>query len=202
MKCLIVSGGQFSKAKIDRHYDLVIACDKGYMYAKKLGIKVDIVVGDFDSMKRPKDNVVIIEAEKEKDDTDTGLAVKYAIRSGYKNIDIICALGKRLDHTLANISLLKYIAENGAKGKIISGREELFTIGQGVTKIKKKPRHYLSIFSLSDRSLVEYIKGTKYNVQNITLRNSFSLGISNKFEEEFTRIKVKKGILLVSIIKE
>ena len=202
MKCLIISGGQFSKAKINKRYDLVIACDKGYLYSKKLKIKTDIVIGDFDSSKMPKDRISIITEKCEKNDTDTGLAVKYALRNGYKDIDIICALGKRLDHAIANISLLKYIAENGANGKILSDDTELFALNGGLAKIKRKAGYHLSIFSLSDKSHIVYIKGTKYDVKDIILKNSFSLGVSNEFKEKQALVKVDKGILLISIIKK
>lgn len=200
MKCLIISGGKFSKVKIDNNYDLIIACDKGYTYAKKLGIEVDIIIGDFDSMRRPKSAATIIEVEKEKDDTDTGLAIKYAIRNGYKYIDIICALGKRIDHEIANLSFLKYIAENSADGRILSDDAEILVVKEGLYKIKKRNNKYLSIFSLKDRSTIEYIKGTKYDVNNIVLRNSFPLGVSNEFKDEYAKIKIKKGMLLICII--
>ena len=85
-KCLIVSGGIFEKIKLQEKYNLVLACDKGYLYANKLKIKPDIIIGDFDSSKMPQDNANIIAVDSVKDDTDTGLAVKYALRNGYKYV--------------------------------------------------------------------------------------------------------------------
>ena len=209
MRCLIISGGEYSKIKLTDKYDLVIACDKGYLHAKKLKIVPDIIVGDFDSSKEPVSchkggncESAIIKVDTEKDDTDTGLAIKYALRNGYKDIDIVCALGKRLDHTLANISMLKYICENGAKGRIISNDIELIVIGKGKIKLTKRSNSYLSIFSLSDKSKINYIKGTKYDTKNIILKNSFPLGISNEFKGKVAEVSVEKGIILISIIKK
>ena len=202
MKCLIISGGKFTKAKLKNKYDLIIACDKGHLYAKKIKLKPDIVVGDFDSSKMPHDSASVIVAPKEKDDTDTGLAIKYALANGYKEIDIICALGNRIDHTLANISLLKFITEKGAKGRILADKVELFAVAKVITKVEKKTNSHLSIFSLSDKSRISYIKGTAYDVENIILKNSFPLGVSNEFKNKYAHIKVDKGIILISIIKE
>lgn len=201
MKCLIISGGKFTKAKLENKYDLIIACDKGHLYAKKLKLKPDIVVGDFDSSKMPHDSASVIAVPKEKDDTDTGLAIKYALANGYKEIDIICALGNRIDHTLANLSLLKFIAERAAKGRILADGVELFAVANGLIKVEKKANSYLSIFSLSDKSHIS-IKGTAYDVKDIVLKNSFPLGVSNEFKNKNAYIKVDSGIVLISIIKK
>lgn len=202
MNCLIVSGGLFEKVKFDRKYDLVIACDKGYLYAKKMKLRVDIVMGDFDSMPMPKDAKNIIAVSSVKDDTDTGLAIKYALANNYKNIDIICALGKRIDHTIANISMLKYIVDHDGNGRIIGKDVKLIICKNKKISIKKEKSSYLSVFSLTDKSKIKYIKGTKYDIKNKTLSNSFPLGVSNEFKNEKAEIKVESGILLICIVKK
>lgn len=220
-KCLIISGGKFEKIKLKEKYDFIIACDKGYLYANKLKIKPDIIIGDFDSAKMPKANANIIAVDTVKDDTDTGLAVKYALRNGYKNIDIICALGGRFDHSLANVSLMKYIVEHSGTARILSSDAMLMAVGSGKIKIEneksnavqivcsnenhktcRSKKKYLSVFSLSDKSKIEYIKGTKYDTKNIVLRNGFPLGVSNEIRNKFAEISVIKGIILVIIISE
>ena len=87
--------------------DLVIAADSGYNNAKTLGVKVDILLGDMDSIGEAYDLVPqdteIIKLPPEKDDTDTSLAVKLALERGCDNIVIIGGLSGRLDHTMANL---------------------------------------------------------------------------------------------------
>ena len=199
-KCLIISGGKFEKIKLTEKYDLIIACDKGYLYAKKLKIKPDVIVGDFDSSKKPKHLENVIAVSSIKDDTDTGLAVKHALNNGYKDIDIICALGGRLDHVFANVSLMKYIVEHKGVARILSNDVVLMSVGKGKTRIKKDKSKYLSIFSLSDKSKIDYIKGTKYDVKNVVLRNSFPLGVSNEIINKFADIKIDNGMVLIAII--
>lgn len=204
MQCLIISGGEYSQVKLNEKYDLVIACDKGYLNAKKMKIKPDIIIGDFDSSKIPKiqnEKINIIKVSSIKDDTDTGLAIKYALRNNYKNIDIICALGNRLDHTIANIQMLKFILENAGIGRIINKDREIFLLGKGIKKIKKDKNKYLSIFSYSNKTKIDYIKGTKYELKNKMINNSFPLGVSNEFKDEYARISVKSGEVLVIIEK-
>ena len=215
-KCLIISGGKFEKINLNDKYDLIIACDKGYMHANKLKIKPDIIIGDFDSSKMPNMNVNIIAVDAIKDDTDTGLAVKYALRNGYKDIDIICALGGRIDHSLANISFMKYIVEHNGIAKILSNDATIIAVGSGKTRIKnersnvnhivksgknyetcRNKKKYLSILSLSDKSKIDYIKGTKYDVKNIVLKNGFPIGVSNEIKNKFAEISVANGIILI-----
>ena len=141
-KCLIISGGKFDKIKLQDNYNLIIACDKGYVHASKLKISPDIIVGDFDSSKMPRASANIIAVDPVKDDTDTGLAVKYALRNGYKVIDIICALGGRIDHSLANISLMKYIVEHKGVARILSCDAILIAVGEGKIKMKASTFQY------------------------------------------------------------
>ena len=217
MKCLIISGGEFSPVKLNEKYDLIIACDRGYLYAKKLKIKPDIIVGDFDSSPIPKninEKISIIKVSSIKDDTDTSLAIKYALRNGYKNIDIICALGNRLDHTLANIQMMKFIVESGGVCRILSSKVEIRTLKIGLNKINKNSKKRnnritinskntknktFSIFSLSDKSKIKHIKGSKYDIKDITIKNNFPLGVSNEFVKSEVSIYVDSGVVIAVI---
>lgn len=201
MKCLIISGGEYTKAKL-RKYDLIIACDKGYHYAKKLKLKPDIVVGDFDSAKMPRGPFSVIKFDTIKNDTDTGLAVSYALRNGYKDIDIICALGKRIDHTYVNIDLLKYIFNSGGEGRILSDNTVISIKGIGKSKIKNDDNFkILSLISIVSKTKINYIKGSKYDVENIVIREGMTRGISNEFVKKNIDLDIKSGRLLAIMTK-
>ena len=65
-KCLIISGGEYDTAGImdvRLSYDLIIACDRGYAYAGKMGIRPDVLVSDFDSYSGPLEDDVIIKKQ-------------------------------------------------------------------------------------------------------------------------------------------
>ena len=81
--CGIVSGGD--KAPLDgiEECGLVIACDRGYTHLCEEGIEADLFVGDFDSCDEVTlDNIPRLELEKEKDDTDTLAAIRFALGQG------------------------------------------------------------------------------------------------------------------------
>ena len=115
--CLIVSGGAFAPLPEDlRAPDFVIACDRGWQYAARLGVTPDLIVGDFDSAAAPRAGAPVERLPTRKDDTDTMYAARRATELGYRNVAVCCAFGGRLDHTLANIQTAAWIAARSRSG--------------------------------------------------------------------------------------
>ena len=127
MKAVVISGGlDISKQRAMaclKDSDFIICADKGAEYAQMYGVTPDMIVGDMDSVDTAKldryEKKLISISPREKDFTDTHLAVIKALEAGADEIAVICATGLRSDHALANIRLLIYIYENNAAGKII-----------------------------------------------------------------------------------
>lgn len=201
MTCLIISGGQFCQLPSDISYDYVIACDHGYNHAKKLNIIPDLIVGDFDSYDGDIDSVRNITIQKHpvmKDDSDTMLAIKYALEHGYTDIIIVCAMGGRFDHSIANVQSMAYVASHGGKCTILAENDILQTItGPATITIPKISNYSLSLFSLSDKCDNLCIQGSSYDVDNVSLDNCFPLGLSNHIEAEQVQISIQSGILLI-----
>ena len=106
--CYIFGAGDRCKRPISLHSDdLVIAADGGFDYLEEIGLRADIVLGDFDSVisyDLPSD---AMRYPRDKDDTDMFIAAKLGLEKGYTEFIIYGGLGGRLDHTLANIQLLR-----------------------------------------------------------------------------------------------
>ncbi len=203
-KCIIFCGGEkcgkdlFADKNLDEYTK--ICADSGYNFACEVGVKTDIIVGDFDSLGYvPSDllGVEIIKYNSEKDDTDTLLAVKIALEKGFDYIEIYGALGGRFDHTFANIQTLKYIKDKNCEGVIVSENEEIRMIKNEKITIKKREKYALSVFSYSLISDGVCINGVKYPMLNGTLKSSFPLGISNEIINDFATISVESGTLIV-----
>lgn len=201
-KCLLVSGGEFSPVPDIEAYDMIIACDKGYEHCKKMNVTPDIVIGDLDSCTvniSPETNLKKLNPIK--DDTDTISSVRYALSMGYHQIDICCAFGGRLDHSIANIQTAAFIMEHGASTCITGTDTMLFSINNGSITLPKKNNCYLSVFSISDISTGVSIKGTKYEVTNISLTNTYPIGTSNEWVNDAATISVEHGMLIAVISK-
>ena len=104
---------------IPNKQDYVIAADKGLDNLKKIGIKPDVIIGDFDSLGFVPSGENIKRLPIEKDDTDVGFAVNYAFELGYKEFVIYGAIGGLLDHTVANLQLSAYISSKGGKSVFV-----------------------------------------------------------------------------------
>lgn len=177
--------------------DYVIACDKGWQYAKQMGITPDLIVGDFDSSPPPITDVPIEFLPVQKDDTDTMHAARCALERGYRSILICCAFGGRLDHTLANIQTASFLVSHGARVQIKGAGCDMLAFANATERFPQRNGWSLSVFALSDICRNVSIRGTKYVCENVTLTNTFPVGVSNAWASETAEISVGSGILLV-----
>ena len=203
MKALIFSGGEFSGLPpcVDiNEYGLIIAADSGYLSATESGVTPHIVIGDFDSF--PKNLVTaekIICLNPVKDMTDTQEAIDQAILRGATEITILGALGGRIDHTLANIHLLKYAKTKGARAEISDVDTSIFLAGNKCSVAARKG-FCLSLIPLTDCEGVS-ISGVFYPLENASMPVGNPYGISNEFTQDQAHISVKSGDLLIMLCK-
>ena len=197
-RCLIISGGEECPLPADMsEADYVIACDRGYLYAERMGLKPDLIVGDFDSASPPATGIPVERLPSRKDDTDTMIAARHAAQLGFDEAMIVCCFGGRLDHTLANIQTAAWLAGHGITTRLAGTDTEAAVFTAGTLRFPRREGRSLSLFSLRDRCEGVCIRGTKYDGENLTLTNAFPLGVSNLWISEEAEITVKSGILMV-----
>ncbi len=175
---------------------LIICADRGLDYALAAGITPDIAVGDFDSAEQlPPPGIRVIRADPEKDDTDTILACEAAIAEGCGEIRLYCALGGRIDHTIANIQTLELLRKRGVNGVIIGGTSRIYLVHEREAVIPAFSG-YVSVFSYGETCMLsEY--GMKYELVRYRMDNAFPLGVSNEVAGAEGRIIVHGGTALV-----
>jgi len=207
--CIIVGAGDFSSlvSMPNPERDLVIAADGGYTYLKNLGIVPDIWVGDADSLDKATSDTIsdsevgeVIKLPCEKDDTDTLSAVKIGMEHGCKSFMIYGGCGGRLDHTIANIKVLSYIEDKGCVGYMYDRTTMLTVIKNRGVAFPPEASGMISVFSLTDESRGVNISGLKYEVSDIVLKESDSVGVSNEFTGKPGCISVKDGKLLIIVV--
>ncbi len=199
-RCIIISGSPEIQWIATDSQDYLIACDMGIDHVLKAEKKPDIMVGDFDSYdKKLPEKIPVIRAPKEKDDTDTMMAARYAIQEGYNQIILLGALGGRLDHTIANLQTAAFITEHTGHCVLYGRNETIYLIKDSMVTIPRGENHWISCFSWSEMTTGINYKGLKYPLQDAVLDFTFAKGVSNEFAEEEAVISVKEGILLIIV---
>jgi len=196
--CYIVGAGDnYGIDFFPKQDDYVIAADGGLRYLEQAKLNVDLVIGDFDTLQCKPDHPHVITLNSEKDDTDTLAAVREGIKAGYKNFHFYACTGGRIEHTLANIQVLAYLAQNNMRGFLFDKDSIMTAITNGTLIFPPHNGGFVSVFSLSDQSGSVFESGVKYELNNADLKNTFPIGVSNEFIGKQSTITVKNGTLLI-----
>lgn len=185
--------------------DIVVCADGGASNALKMGLIPDVVIGDMDSIKfgikekiREKSaKTRYISTSSQKDESDTQLAVEYALGlRGIKKIMITGAVGGRIDHTLANIILLSSPELEDIDIRILTDNSDMFTVRKPVI-INGIPGKTITLMSLSPYTYFTGTRGLKYELKEEKLDFSPVRGLSNEFIDKKAELDIREGTLLV-----
>ena len=175
---------------------LFIAADGGANTARELGFKPDLVVGDMDSFIPHKEDSfdVITDPDQETNDLEKALSAALERKADY--VVVLGAVGRRLDHTLKNLSVLKQF--NHRFDSL------LFKDRYGITRLIRSPFREsfpvgttLSLFPLSGEVKGITTKGLQYSLKNESLKNGLRDGTSNKTTQQEIEILFEEGDLLL-----
>lgn len=211
MKIAILTNGsvldkEFYQAKI-KDYDLVICADGGLQHAYNMGLLPQIAIGDFDSTSPEIRSYYqgkgckMMTHPSMKNETDTELALDYAINQKPESIDILAGLGTRLDHSLANVHLLKKTLDQGVLARIITEHNEVMLIDSNI-KIKGTIGDGVSLLPLTSSVMGVFTTGLAYPVENGSFHIGKPYGVSNYMTGTMAQIKIKSGLLLVIKYKD
>lgn len=181
---------------------LIIAVDGGLEVLEKKGIFPNIVIGDFDSLGYVPSSYEVISYEAEKDDTDMMLAIKYGLDKGYSEFRVYGGLGGRLDHTIANIQSLTYIAKQGKRGWLIDNMTSVTVIYSDMIDFDETHKGTISVFALDTEVKGVTITGLKYSLADYSVTNHFPIGVSNEFIGTKSRISADEGSLMIVLSRE
>ena len=207
---LIVTGGQiddnFAIQWISEHsFEGMIASDSGMEFFKRAGLKPDVIIGDFDSVRpetldlfRCKEDIQWVKLNPMKDDTDTEAAIRLAIENGAEDITLLGATGSRIDHMLANIELLGIGLEEKLQMRLLDSHNRIRMIdSEIIIRRDEQFGNYVSLIPYSMEVKNVTLKGFKYTLDNYCMRKFNSLGISNEITEDEARISFTDGIMVV-----
>jgi thiamine pyrophosphokinase len=208
MICAVFSGGAYRDPEFYRDFakdaDLIIAADSGGDLLLSLSIVPHILIGDMDSIGGAalrafrERGAEIVELPPEKDFTDTEMAVRLAVERGAREIILLGAIGSRVDHTLANVSLLIFASERGASVRIVNEDQEAYLLAADVVNpIAGEVGDTVSLISLSDPTTGVTTHDLRYPLTHATLALMSPLGVSNEISGPEPWVEFGEGRLLL-----
>jgi thiamine pyrophosphokinase len=179
---------------------LVIAADSGASEALRLGYKVDLVVGDMDSIYEATLEAVrasggaVERHTSDNDATHLELALDRATASGATRIIVAGGGGGRLDHLLGNLTLLASPRFEGVRIDAVFGAATVHVI-RGRREIPGEQGRLVSLFALGGPARGVTTTGLRWALADAELSPGSSLGISNEMTEEVASVEVSEGVV-------
>ncbi len=194
--------------RLARAHDLIMATDGAAHQAAALGLRLDIICGDFDSIRMPDARSAFPDAEfiatPDQEQADLEKAIGLARTRGATTITLLGATGGRIDHTLAAFALLlRYHAE------VVLALEDDRSVVRAVSGALEQPGELTLTAKIGDTiSLISFdgaarvtLVGTRWPLRDELLPVG-TRGVSNRAERERVVVRARGGAVLVCHLRE
>ncbi len=182
---------------------LVIAADGGSRHAHRLGLRVDVLIGDQDSIEPEElarlraEGTQVITHPRDKEETDLELALVYATQAGFAGIVVLGAVGNRLDMTLANVFLLLHPALRAARVQLWQGHDTAFLAQPPGAEIAGESGDRVSLIPLGGEAQGVETRGMVFPLRGEALATGPARGISNRIALPGAAVRLTQGALLI-----
>ena len=192
---------------VDPH--VVIAADSGYAHAHGMGVEVHVLIGDLDSISMEHHThaqvagAQIVTAPRDKDQTDTELAIEWAVANGYEQLHLVYGGGDRFDHHLGAVQSLANPQLANVRVTAAIGEAFVHAI-HGPSSITIAVDRDVSVGLVPVGGSAEGVvtEGLKWPLKGETLHAWSSRGVSNIAVSDSVTVRVERGVLFVIIHNE
>lgn len=189
------------------HASCVVAADGGTAHAHRLGLRVDLAVGDADSATASDLARVVAEGGRverhpvAKDATDLALALDAALRCRPDRIVVLGGHGGRADHWFANLLLLAAPAYAGVRVEARMGPAAVTVVRpgsgpDGAAELTGTPGDTLSLLPVHGGAAGVTTEGLRYPLRGEDLPAGSTRGVSNVFLRPTATVSLIAGVLL------
>ncbi|WP_416325034.1 thiamine diphosphokinase [[Eubacterium] hominis] len=196
MSKVVLVAGMSQTIPILEGYDY-IGIDHGAVSCLKQGISMVCAVGDFDSVNEEekawiKETTKVLPLPAHKNETDTEVAVHYALEQAYQEIILYGGLGGRIDHELANL----YLLMNRELPLILMNEQNrIRLLKEGNYEIPQSEYTYLSFLALIPSCISE--TGVAYPLDHCEITNQDIFTVSNEIIEDVAQVSIHYGKVLM-----
>lgn len=197
---VVITGGDRIAAR-PPPADLVIAADSGLEHAQSLGLSVDVVVGDLDSVEADPlaaaeaDGAAVERHPVDKNATDLELAIAAAHARGASRVVVLGGAGGRLDHLLANALLLGSDAYAAMRLEWRVGPSAVVVV-RGEAAIAGEPGDLVTLLPLGGPATGVTTSGLRWALAGDTLQPGSTRGVSNELTGTEAGVAITGGVLL------
>lgn len=185
--------------------DLVVCADSGFDHAESIGLSVDVVVGDLDSIsstglaRARRLGVEVSEARVDKDETDTELALGECLRRGATSVVLLTGGGDRIDHLLGVIAALSDESLDVLERlEAWFGRDHLSIVRpHRPATVDLAVGATLSLLPLSGPAVGVRTSGLEWALSGDTLGSGRARGVSNRAILPTVSVSLTEGCLAV-----
>lgn len=181
--------------------DLVVAADSGLEHAEALGLRADVVVGDFDSVApgalaaAEAGGARVERHPVAKDATDLELALRAAAALGPRRVVVTGGSGGRLDHALANLLLLCSGEFAGLELDAWIGSAHV-TVVRSCCVLRGTPGDLVSLLPVGGPATGVRTEGLRFPLDDEDLPPGTTRGVSNELTAAEATVSVRSGVLL------
>ncbi|NLK49212.1 MAG: thiamine diphosphokinase [Candidatus Cloacimonetes bacterium] len=184
--------------------DLVIAIDGGLLRCMELGLKVDYLCGDMDSIADGWQQHIspdrVWRFDPYKNETDNELAIQRLLQMNFQRMQIINNMGGRVDHLLGLIQNLLYAHRQGVMACLENANQRAFFLPRKWQAMGLKGCK-LSLVAYGTSALFEASEGLEWSLKSLALYPHLSRGISNDIIADKVSISLENGDCLAVLTK-
>lgn len=181
----------------------VIGADSGVEYARRLGLEVNLIVGDLDSVSAnvlaDYPDVRIERHSPDKDQTDLELAIDAASAIDAGQVIVVGGSGGRIDHLLANAALLTSERFAGLELSWLTAEARTHVVRSTMT-IHGSAGDLVSLIPYGGTAAGVSTTGLLWSLESDVLPSGTTRGISNEMTGPVARVSLTEGVLLVTHI--
>lgn len=184
----------------------IIAADSGAEQAAELGLGIDIIVGDMDSVdehllaRLESRGTQIVRFPADKNETDAELALRLAAGRGASRIIVVGDGGGRLDHQLALFAVLFIDAVRAVRVEARLGASRAIAVRAGETvEVSCVPGSVIGLIPFGGDAHGVTTRGLQWALSDESLNAAASRGVSNRATTGLFEVSLESGRLLVTV---
>ncbi|MCS7083132.1 MAG: thiamine diphosphokinase [Bacteroidetes bacterium] len=204
MRALVLADGQPPRKRRLRGHlrrsGCFVVTDGAARLAARWGLVPDAIIGDMDSYQGEFEGRTLLVRDPDQETNDLEKALAWVLSQGVQQVVVLGATGRRLDHTLKNLSVMRrfqprferiWLEDEDHRIELIRGGQELIFDGPVGLPV--------SLFPLSGRAEGIWTEGLRWALRGEALENGVRDGSSNELSARPARVRLERGDLLILI---